>query len=295
MLTYNTKGCDCMKNLTNFLTYCRVVKDLSPNTVDSYKRSILKFYDFVEDVLYTSPQTIHSYIEYLDESGYKRSSINLDITILKVFFTYLVKQAKVMTSNPTEDVRAGNNEKRLPKCITPEQTARLLKTAKKKNIKHYLYIEIMYILGARVSELINIKVSDIDFENGLIYLVGKGNKERVNPVTTSCLGDIRQYMEAKGITEGYLFPSNSESGHVSRESVFNAIKRIAKAARIDSKLISPHTMRHSFAQHMLDNGCDMAVVQDFLGHENISTTRIYATVTVNKKTTEFKKFHPLSN
>lgn len=284
-----------MKNLSDFLNYCKVVKDLSPNTLASYRRSILKFYDFVEDVLYTSPQTIQAYIKYLDESGYKRSSIDQDITILKVFFTYLVKQKKFITSNPAKDIKVGNSEKRLPKFLTPEQVIKLLNIAKEKNLKHYLYIEIMYSLGARVSELINIKVCDIDFKNGLIYLVGKGNKERVNPVTQSCLADIRQYMKSRNITEGYLFPSNSLSGHVSRESVFNAIKRTAKSAHINSKMVSPHVMRHSFAQHMLDNGCDMAMVQDFLGHEDIATTRIYATITTNKKTAEFKKFHPLSN
>ncbi|OMQ07519.1 hypothetical protein BXO87_02140 [Bacillus sp. GZB] len=274
----------------------RVEKDLSNNTISNYMRDLSKFIDYIDvDLINVSPDHVRSFISHLSQNGLKRNSINRALYSLKSFYKYLNEVEGVVQTSPTDGIKVGSREKSLPKYLSKEDVLRLLETASKSGVRSHLYAELLYGLGGRVAEVAALRVEDIDFEGRYIRLRGKGSKERDNPIHESCVKLIQQYIEDRGITSGFLFPHRfDKSRHVTREAIFLNIKNIAEKAGIDKNLVSPHVFRHSFATHLLDNGCDMAIVQEFLGHEDISTTKIYAKVTRGNKSNNYKKFHPLA-
>jgi integrase/recombinase XerD len=171
----------------------------------------------------------------------------------------------------------------------------ILKASSTFTTKHRLIIQLLYGLGGRVAEVAKIKLEDIDFLNKTIALIGKGNKERCNPIDASTLELIKVFVQLNGIKKGYLFPHKvSEGKSTTTTAILLLVKTIAKKAGIDPSLVSPHKFRHSFAQHLLDNGCDLSVIQELLGHENILTTKIYTKITVTNKKDRYMKYHPLA-
>lgn len=286
-----------MKYLNDFVAYLKVEKDLSDNTISGYTTDLKKFFNYIDcEVEEVTSNDIRSYISHLSDKGMKRNTITRSLCSLKAFYKYLSEVEKVITSSPTDEIKISSREKSLPKALTESEVMRLLSAASEDGIKSRLYIELLYGLGGRVSEVASLRVDDIDFEDCYIRIIGKGNKERHNPIHEGCVNLIKKYMEAYGITSGYLFPHRfDKSKHITREAIFMKVKDIAEKAGIDKSLVSPHVFRHSFATHMLDHGCDMAMVQEFLGHEDISTTKIYAKVTRGNKANTFKNFHPLAH
>jgi integrase/recombinase XerD len=290
------KEMDDMKYLNSFAAYLKVEKDLSIHTVSGYTADIKKFGEYfdgeIEDVTSTD---VRSFISHLSDKGLKRGSITRALYSLRAFFNYLSSVEKVITSSPAVDVKLGSREKSLPKYISKSDVMRLLETASRDGIKSRLYVELLYGLGGRVTEIASLRVENIDLEGCYISIIGKGNKERHNPIHEGCVRLIEKYMRDYGITSGYLFPHRlDKTRHITREAIFMRVKDLAEKAGIDKSLVSPHVFRHSFATHLLDNGCDMAIVQEFLGHEDISTTKIYAKVTRGNKSNNFKNFHPLA-
>ncbi|MDR4436146.1 site-specific tyrosine recombinase/integron integrase [Bacillus tequilensis] len=285
-----------MNYANRFETHMRVEKDLSDNTISNYMRDLGKFTDYIDvDLIDVTPDHVRTFISHLSKNGLKRNSINRALYSLKSFYKYLKEVEGVIQATPTDGIKVGSREKSLPKFLSKEDVLRLLETASREGVRSRLYVELLYGLGGRVAEVAALRVEDIDFEGNYIRLRGKGNKERHNPIHESCIQLIRQYIKDLGITSGFLFPHRfDKSRHVTREAIFLNIKNIADKAGIDRNLVSPHVFRHSFATHLLDNGCDMAIVQEFLGHEDISTTKIYAKVTRGNKSNNYKKFHPLA-
>lgn len=288
-----------MKYIENFKLYLQTDKNASPHTIENYERDINNFLSFdktprnIEDI---QPSHIRAYIAHLDNIGRARSSINRMLCALKTFFKYLVEIEGVIQTSPADQVKCSKKEKSLPKAISQNDVISILNAASKRRIKDRLIIELLYGLGGRVSEIANIRVEDIDFEESFIRIVkGKGNKERQNPIHASCLELIKMYMKKYKITSGWLFPSKlDKSKPMSRESIFKIVKRLAAESGVDPRVVSPHVFRHSFATHLLDNGCDMAIVQEYLGHEDISTTKIYAQISKANKKETFSRFHPLA-
>lgn len=285
-----------MKYLNDFAAYLKVEKDLSEHTVSSYIRDISKLVNYIDvEVEKTTTEHIRGFIAHLSDKGFKRGSVTRALYAVRAFYNYLVEVEQVIEDSPANDVKLGSREKSLPKYLSKNDIMKLLETASEVGIKSRLYVELLYGLGGRVTEVASLKVEDVDFEENYIRLHGKGNKERYNPIHEGCVELIKEYMKAFGITAGYLFPHRFDSKkHVTREAIFMNVKNIADKAGIDRSLVSPHVFRHSFATHLLDNGCDMAIVQEFLGHEDISTTRIYAKITRGNKSNNFKNFHPLA-
>lgn len=287
-----------MSYVETFLLYLQTDKNSSDLTVENYERDLVGFLSFEEtpkDLKDISPSHIRMYIAHLDVLGRARSTINRMLCALKTFFKYLVEIEKVILESPADKVKCGKKKKSLPKAISKSDVADLIGTATEHRLKDQLVLELLYGLGGRVSEIATIRVESINFEEGFIRITGKGDKERISPIHDSCLILIKLYMKRFKITSGWLFPSKSDKTvPMSRESIYKIVKRTAEKSGVDPRTVSPHVFRHSFATHMLDAGCDMALVQEYLGHEDIATTRIYAKISQTNKKETFKKFHPLA-
>lgn len=288
------RRCLIMKQLQNFALHLKVEQDLSLNTISGYMSDIKQFVAFTDcDVTDVTAADIRSFIAHLSDKDKKRNTITRALCSIKAFYKYLRVVEKVITSSPADEVKLGSREKSLPKALSKSDTMRLLSISSKDGIKSRLVVELLYGLGGRVTEIASLRVEDIDLEECYVRIVGKGNKERHNPIHGGCVELVRRYMRDYGITTGYLFPHRfDKSRHITREAIFMKVKALATKAGIDN--VSPHVFRHSFATHLIDNGCDMAIVQEFLGHEDISTTKIYAKVTRGNKANNFKNFHPLA-
>lgn len=287
----------CVSNLIrNFTLYLKIDKDVSENTVESYLNDICRFIEYIKKPIEQADSSdIRSYMTYLTESGRKRSTIARNFYALRVFFDYLVNVEKLIKASPVEEIKIDTREKSLPKALSKSNINKILEVVKGESLKNRLIVELLYGLGGRVSEIVKLKVEDFDFNDCYVKLIGKGDKERHNPIHQGCIELLQLYLKANGITSGYIFPKKGNPNeHMDRASVTQLVKRIADRAGVDRNLVSAHVFRHSFATHLLDNGCDMALVQEYLGHEDISTTRIYAKVTRGKKQNSFNKFHPLA-
>lgn len=290
-----------MDYLTRFMQYSKSEKGLSGSTVIEYQRDIYKFLTdegTPKNIEEITNKHVRNYLAKLDNEGKSRSTIHRTLYALKSFFKYLKRQEGLFKNKelPTDGISFTKRDKSLPKYISEEEIQAILEAAARTSLKDRLLVELMYGLGGRVSEIVELKVEDIDFDDCYVKIIGKGGKERHNPIHRGCIELIKLYMRAYGITSGYLFPSRfNPSRPMSRTNAWDRVKKLARKAGVDEEKVSPHVFRHSFATHMLERGCDMAVVQEFLGHENISTTRIYARVTRTSKKANFAQFHPLAS
>lgn len=286
-----------MNELNNFTSYLKLEKDLSDNSIQSYISDIKQFINFAnKDLKDVDTSDVRSFILTLTEKGRKRTTIGRVLVSLKSFYKYLREVEKSILNDPTDNIKIDSREKSLPKALSKSDVMKILAESDKEGIKSRLIVELLYGLGGRVTEVCSIKVEDVDFEDSYIRIKsGKGNKERHNPIHDGCIDLIKRYMKAYSIESGYLFPHRHDSSkHQTRAGVLKTVKRVAEKAGVDKDKVSPHVFRHSFATHMLDEGCDMALLQEFLGHEDISTTKIYAKVTRGNKSRNFQKFHPLA-
>ena len=285
-----------MDYIKRFETYLLTDKNASPATISGYVSDLKNFVNFKgEDLTDITPSDIRDFVAHLTKTGRKRSSINRAVCALKAFFKYMKEVEKVFQESPAEEIRTTKKEKSLPKYIHEQEIQDILVAAAESSTRDRLVIELLYGSGGRVSEIAQLRVEDIDFDEAFVSLFGKGSKERSNPIHEGCVELIRLYMEEYGITSGYLFPHRGDSArHITREAIGKIVKRVAAKAGIDPNKVSPHVFRHSFATHLIDNGCDMAQVQELLGHEDISTTKIYARITKKSKQASYVKFHPLA-
>lgn len=290
-----------MQYITNFIFYLSTDAGLAKGSIDNYRKDVERFLSSDKtpsDLSAIEPSHIRIFLQELADEGKKRSTITKMLCSLKAFFNYLVDHEKHLgiTVAPTAAVKCAKREKSLPKAISETEVKSIIHTASRR-IKDRLLIELIYGLGGRVSEVVSLRVEDIDFDNSFIRIIkGKGNKERHNPIHSSCLELIKAYMRLYKISTGFLFPHKTDkSRHMTRVNAWDRVKKLAREAGVDPNKVSPHVFRHSFATHLLENGCDMAHVQEFLGHEDIATTRIYAHITKNNKKNTFNQFHPLAS
>ena len=284
--------------LKNYALYLKIDKDLSDATLRSYTKDVEMFLSYggtPKDFTRIEDTHIRDYIRHMQETGKSRGTVQRNMSSIRSFFEYLRTIEKIIVESPVKDMSVPNRGKPLPKAISESDTLRLIEVSMEEGIKTRLLLELLYGSGGRVSEIISLKIDDIHFDENYIKIVGKGNKERHNPIHKGCIDLIKEYMKSYNISEGYLFPHRSDKNkHMSRITAYKIVKRIADTAGVDPKSVSPYVFRHSFATHMLDNGCDMSLVQEYLGHEDIATTKIYARVTKSNKTNTYKKFHPLA-
>lgn len=275
--------------LKEFKNYLKNVKKYSINTVNSYVSDINIFISYLnfEKINYKNinRDIIRSYLKYLDENNYKSSSINRILSSLNDYYNYLVKN-KIIKYNYFNDINRPRKEKKLPNFINYAEYMNLISTIEKEDnaylrLRNLLLLEILFDTGLRVSEAVNIKIKDIDFKNHSIKVLGKGSKERIVYFGDYASNYLEEYLNLrKGIKSSddeYLF-WNKNYQKLTRRGAEYLINNIAKKALLKQK-ITPHTLRHTFATEMLNNGCDIRSVQELLGHKSLSTTGIYTHVT----------------
>ncbi len=291
--------------LVEYQHYLISEKMKGENTVKSYSSDLENYLYYLEqkllidDVSLITTDSIKKFLTYLKKLGYSASSSSRALSAIKSFHKFLFIEHHTKT-NPATSLSSPKLEKKLPTVLSIEEVLKLLDTLDSStpyNQRNQAMIELMYATGLRVSELVSLKLTDLHLTNKMISTTGKGNKERIVPINDYASKILRNYIiEARpklvipSRDEGYVFLNNQGTA-ISRQSFFLILKEIAKKAGI-SKEISPHTLRHSFATHLLEAGTDLRLIQEMLGHEDISTTQIYTHLS-NKKLKEiYKGAHP---
>lgn len=286
----------------SFLDNSWLEKNLSENTLASYKNDLSKFYKFIEknkkNVISADHFLIISYLSVLIDQGLSSKTISRNISALKSFYSYLLSFGHIKV-NPTKNIEPPKSGLFLPTTLTVEETEKLLDSPKKDN-----YIELrdkamlftLYASGMRISELINLTLNHLDLNRGSVQVLGKGNKERLIPITEQAIKIIKIYLlesrERLAKNKDHLYVFLSTHGKImTRQSFWHRIKIYMRRERIE-KEIHPHTLRHAFATHMLNNGADLRSVQLLLGHSDLATTQIYTHVAQSEIKELHKKHHP---
>ena len=288
--------------IEEFLRYLLIDKGYSNNTIESYKRDLEKFLIFNKnkDINSIKNNDLKEYIKYLNEEKLNEKSIARNISSIKSFYKFLSIQ-KYIVSNPSDALYQPKLKKSLPIILTEEEVLKLLdiKLTDNFSYRNKAMLELMYATGIRVSELVNLKLQDIDLNQDIIRTFGKGSKERVIPIGDYAKEYLEKYiyeyrgsMLKKEMNE-YLF-LNNHGKKMSRQGFFKIIKKIAGEKGI-TKDLSPHTLRHSFASHLLKYGADLRTIQELLGHSDISTTQIYTHITNEELKKNYENYHPHGN
>lgn len=288
-----------MELLENFFTYLSVEKGLSKNTLSSYAADLKRYTLFLKEREMEIPSALRSDIidfnEGLRNNGYSIPSICRYLSSVKALYKYLLIE-NILDNDPAGDIHMPRKWERLPKALSISEVMDLLQTSfsGKTIFRDSAMLELLYSSGLRVSELVKIKLGDIHFDAGFVRIMGKGDKERVVPVNVRALEKVKKYMEEerpvtlKKRQSPYLFVTKLGKP-MSRQRFWQTLKAIGKQAGLE---ISPHTIRHCFATHLLEGGADLRSVQKMLGHSDISTTQIYTKVTTDRIKKVYKAYHP---
>jgi len=289
--------------IENFKQYLTIELSLSKNSVIAYMTDVIDFKTFLDknDIRDAKSIDIVNYMNDLKKRNYSIETILRRLSGISSFYDFLIKE-KIVEKNPVAFVSKPKGWEKLPKFLNFDEVDKILHVFDLNSpiaYRNKILIEFLYSTGCRVSEVLSIKISDIDLKRGFVKVLGKGSKERVVPIYEKLLDIIPDYLRirhtyfVKERDNGYLF-LNKNGGKLSRVMCFNIIKKACKDANIN-KNVSPHTIRHSFATHLLTNGADLRTIQLLLGHSNISTTEIYTHITDNRSRDVLRKFHPRFN
>lgn len=263
--------------LAEYLDFLEIEKGLSKNTLEAYRRDLSNFFDFCNDIDISKIQRtqINSYVRNLHEKKYSPTSIMRKIASLRGFFKWACANEKTK-SNPTLTLEQPKIPQKLPKVMTAEEINSILNQDLSK--LHRVIIELLYGCGLRVSELVNLKINDYDLNGKYLECTGKGSKDRIVPLGKKAISAIKNYLPEREYTlQKYNLQTkqlliNEKGKQVTRQEVYTFIHEQGKKLH---KAISPHTLRHTFATHLLENGADLRVVQELLGHSDVSTTQLY--------------------
>ena len=283
------------KYLESFLEFLKSERNVSKNTVQSYFLDLQDFLAHVDINTEVTEEKVISYLEVLKDKDFQISTIKRKISALRQFFRFLVAE-ELIEKNPMTFIRQPKSHRVLPKIISESAVKKLreatLSFSLKEQIRADLILYLLYGSGLRVSELISLKTNSF-VEDRFIRIFGKGQKERIVPITYQVNELLKQWSEIKPFSM-WLFPSRNPEKHVTRQRIFQLIKKIAAISGIDPEKVSPHVLRHAFATHILDHGADLLIVKKMLGHESISTTEIYTHVSRAKLKEVVNKYHPLA-
>lgn len=290
------------KEINAFITYLHNVKNTSNNTELSYKRDLEKVKQFMDsrgivEAKDVSAKDLSDYVKYLEDNRFAAATVSRNIASLKAFYHFMVEEGLVV-EDISEKLKAPKIEKKLPSIMSPDEVVRLLEQPSgdsPKEIRDKAMLELLYATGIRVTELITLKVSDVNMQMNFILCKDR-NKERIIPFGAAAKNALTRYLD--GTREAMLENKSSDvlfancSGQpMSRQGFWKLIKYYAKRADIKAD-ITPHTLRHSFAAHLVENGADLRSVQEMLGHSDISTTQIYANMNHNHIREVYAKAHP---
>ena len=283
--------------IRSFLDSLYIEKGLSKNTVSSYKNDISSFLSWLnkKQINYqqVSGKNINEFISNLFNSGLKSSSVNRKISSIKHFYLFLSKK-KIIKYSPADEIETPKQEKYLPISMSEDEVERLLSSPNSNRIierRDKAMIEILYATGMRISELVNLKLTDVDFNRSVLKVFGKGSKERLVPYGEKAAEALDIYLrDRKRSDSKNVFLSNRGS-QITRGAFWQRIKIYIKRENLKSS-ISPHTLRHAFATHLLNRGADLRSVQILLGHSDLSTTQIYTHIAKQRLGEILKKHHP---
>lgn len=290
--------------LQDFMHYLTIEKGLAKNTLLSYKRDLDSYRKFLKkqgipDWNEVSRVHIVQFLSKLKDDGKSPKTLARHTASIRSFHQFLLRE-HVAETDPSVHIESPQMQKSLPKVLSPEETEALLDAPDTNDAfgkRDKAILELLYATGMRVSELIDLNIDNVHMEMGFVRCIGKGNKERIIPVGQLALKAIHMYlvegrpvlMNKKEKTDALFL--NHHGGRLTRQGLWKIIKRLAEAANIQ-KPLTPHTLRHSFATHLLMNGADLRAVQEMLGHADISTTQIYTHVTNVRLKDVYSKFHP---
>ena len=290
-----------MKYLEEYLKELAVNKNYSENTIEAYKRDLNEYFLYLKennkDYLNMDYESIRKYLSYLTDKKDTNSTISRKISSLRGFYSYL-RLNEFIKNNPFKLINLPKKEQKLPRFFYYNEIEELFNACDTSNSlgqRNLAILEVLYATGTRVSELINIKLEDINFKEKQIKVLGKGNKERIVFLGEYAVDALQDYLN-----DGYLFLNrynldyvflNHLGNKITRRGIEDILTKLIKKTSIDKK-ISPHMIRHSFATHLLNEGCDLESVQEMLGHESISATAIYTHVTDDRIKEIYFKAHP---
>lgn len=285
------------KDVLSFLEYLKYERRLSVNTIDSYGENLLLVSKYLnKDLINATRDDIKNFFDNFDGDVKTKAHY---LTVLNSFYKYLLFMGKC-SINPCDGIKHPKLSKKLPEYLTSEEINKLFDIRLTKPIDHRnkAMLEVLYATGTRISELINLELNQIDFDECIIRVTGKGKKDRIIPIGDTAMDALKNYILnyriflVKTNDNNFVF-LNKNGSKISRQGFFKILKGLAFDAGI-KKDISPHTIRHSFATNLLNNGADLRIIQELLGHENLQTTEIYSHLT-NKKIEDDYQNHPHAN
>ena len=289
--------------LLDFRDYLKLERSLSANTIAGYSADVQKYLTLLRErgvaPADATPACISDFLAQLVEAGVTKRSQARAISSIKALYRYLDAEGQLPAGNPCDKIAAPKVNSYLPTALSVEEVMAILDSvdlSRPEGHRNRCILEVLYSCGLRVSELVNLKISDLFLDEQFIRVFGKGSKQRLVPIGEPAIQAIRLYRQVRDAgpvekaAEDILF-LNQRGGKLSRVAVFQLVKQQAAAAGI-RKPISPHTFRHSFATHLVENGADLRVVQQMLGHESILTTEIYTHIDTRKWQDTILKYHP---
>ncbi|RNA69057.1 site-specific tyrosine recombinase XerD [Alteribacter keqinensis] len=290
--------------LKEYLHYLVVEKGLSQNTLEAYRRDIsnylhyLKHVEQLDNVEKVHRTNIVSFLFHLKEKGKASTTVSRQLSSLRSFHQFMIREG-LATHDPSTLIDMPKAEKRLPKVLNMEEVEALLEApdgSSPLGLRNKAMLEMLYATGLRVTELCSMNLSDLHLQMGFVRCIGKGNKERIIPLGRTASDVLKAYLQSsrpvlvKKQRHDVLFV-NHHGRQMSRQGFWKVLKSLASEAKIEKEL-TPHTLRHSFATHLLENGADLRAVQEMLGHADISTTQIYTHVTKTRLKDVYADFHP---
>jgi len=300
--------------IDEFSNFLLLEKNLSTNTINSYRKDILQFENYISvkfkskiDIKNAlSKDVFDEYLIYLYDKEYRPATLARKLSSVKSFFIFL-EDEKIISSNPVKFLKFPKLQRKIPKTLNQEIIDTMLDNSKNLSLRDSTIIELLYATGIRASELINIKIIDIDFNEATLRILGKGSKERIIPIHNLALQLITKYWKNEIYNHNKLVKNknikfkrdllflNLHGKKLTRQGLWYIIKNISKKLGLDINKISPHILRHTFATHLLYNGVPLRHLQELLGHSNISTTQIYTHLSDQYIESEYSKFSPRVN
>lgn len=289
--------------LKEYIYYLRRRKGLSENTIKAYERDLEDYlnhlikYRNIVDIKNVNRRDILAYLKTLSKNDIKAVSITRKLSSIKGFHEFMLKE-NIVSEDVSYDIKTPKLEKNLPNVLTVDEIIKLMELVsgdEPLSLRNLALLELIYGSGLRVSELLNLNLQDIHFNAKYVKIIGKGKKERIVPINDMSIKAIKNYLANGRVhlvkEENNILFLNQYGNKLSRQGFFKILKKLASNAGIN-KEISPHTLRHSFATHLLENGIDLRSLQELLGHEDISTTQIYTHISKSHLKESYLKAHP---
>jgi integrase/recombinase XerC len=285
------------EHVGEFLRYMRVQRGASAHTLRAYEQDLVRFFDFLEGGGGGEPDEagVRAFLAAELSGGAARSSVSRRLATLRSFFSFLHREG-VIKANPAKLVSSPKVPRKLPRFLSIDEAFDLLSKAGGDSVleaRDRAVLELAYSSGLRVSELAGLDVGDMDLEEGMVRVMGKGGKERLVPVGGKALEALQAYLDKRGAVDGPLF-LNTGGGRLSDRSIRRVVKKHAGLMALGAD-VTPHTLRHTFATHLLHGGADLRVIQELLGHSSLSTTQKYTHLDIARLIEVYDKAHPLSD